>query len=611
MKSMTTKAGGLANQYSKLADDVDGDGTRRNAAMLFSLAEGYLNEQDDYDKAIDALREALPIFKGLDDRVATADVLRLLIRAYIVKAANQTGLGLIDEDERTDLLEEALSIATEELSLPQFSGDRRGEGILKLVVADIGAQASRIKPDAIDNALGACNLFRSINDRKMEAYASMTVCSVCVRMGEATKAVEAATSALPILRDLGDGIGEGMCLHALAHACQKDGAFDNALQAASEAVELFRELGAKRWEGVVLLTIAEWQIFRHEPEEALITAKEAAQIFQQFPMSKDREIAATCSAIEAQVATGDVDEAIAFATRQLKIFNESGERMGEVVVLRQLVYAHLTLDEFDDAVDACEAAVDICRQLPDRAQLAGLLLLFADVLEQSQQPERAVDAAKEAIMVYQEVGNTEEIVIAMHVLSSLHLKSGCGGPELQRVAQEAYEFFHHSDNMLGEAFAMITRTYSMLLNDDLDNAEATAKEAQEMFRQCGHREGETTALNVMVKVCKAKEEYQRSIPIIWKKVQIWRDIGRRTMEAEALIDLSQMSLLSNDYKQAMRSAREAEGVSRAVNDTHGQVCAMFALIEVCVGMCQPDSGGKFPRDYQDTALKAMRLAKMQ
>jgi len=60
----------LANQYSALAEDDTKAPKDREAALLFSVAEKHLEEEEDEDSALTAIDEALQIFREIETPVA-------------------------------------------------------------------------------------------------------------------------------------------------------------------------------------------------------------------------------------------------------------------------------------------------------------------------------------------------------------------------------------------------------------------------------------------------------------------------------------------------------------------------------------------------------------
>ena len=84
--------------------------------MLFAVAEGHINDHEDFEAAAQAGSQALEIFKDLGDIEGTADSLRVLVDAMRLQSAKQ-------EEPPT----EALRLATEELLWFRQEGHKRGQ----------------------------------------------------------------------------------------------------------------------------------------------------------------------------------------------------------------------------------------------------------------------------------------------------------------------------------------------------------------------------------------------------------------------------------------------------------------------------------------------------
>mmetsp|Transcript_4234 Transcript_4234/g.4753 ORF Transcript_4234/g.4753 Transcript_4234/m.4753 type:complete len:106 (+) Transcript_4234:3-320(+) len=100
----------------RLADDSSAEVKKREAAMLFTAAEGHLNDEDTME-GLKAAMEALPLFRELNDLNAVHDTLRVVINLHRLESS------ISYEDEPT----EAERIAKEELPKFQQFDDKRGQ----------------------------------------------------------------------------------------------------------------------------------------------------------------------------------------------------------------------------------------------------------------------------------------------------------------------------------------------------------------------------------------------------------------------------------------------------------------------------------------------------
>merc|ERR1719414_212330 len=111
-----------AAQYSLDALDETRSELAREAAMLYSVAESQLNE-DDLQEAERAAKEALVFFRELGNRQAVADTMRILVGVHRAR-----------ED-----VQQAEDAITNELERFRENDDAYGEGAMLLALAEVNA----------------------------------------------------------------------------------------------------------------------------------------------------------------------------------------------------------------------------------------------------------------------------------------------------------------------------------------------------------------------------------------------------------------------------------------------------------------------------------------
>merc|ERR1719265_196475 len=77
-----------ASRYSSMADDGKSSAKGREAAMLMSVAEGHLDDEEEpaYEAALKAATDAMKLFKEAGSKTGSADAMRLVIQATKAKS---------------------------------------------------------------------------------------------------------------------------------------------------------------------------------------------------------------------------------------------------------------------------------------------------------------------------------------------------------------------------------------------------------------------------------------------------------------------------------------------------------------------------------------------
>jgi len=125
----------LAAQYSAVASDGKNAMQAREAAMLLAVAEGHINHEEDAD-ALTAAQDALAFFRSSKDHVGVADALRVVIQCYVSQGR----------------IEEAMSLAREELDAFKNAGKQSEEAKMLLSLSEICAKESKRHREALGYA---------------------------------------------------------------------------------------------------------------------------------------------------------------------------------------------------------------------------------------------------------------------------------------------------------------------------------------------------------------------------------------------------------------------------------------------------------------------------
>eukprot|EP00913_Durusdinium_trenchii_P012857 g12073.t1 len=253
----------LSKRYSAVANDEKQSAQKREAAMLFAVAEGHINDHEDFEAALQAASQALELFKDLGDIEGVADSLRVVVDAMRLQSAKK--------DEKP---EEALRLASEELVWFREEGHKRGQASMLLALARVnssGRRGTKDREQGIRQAKEAVKIYRELGDKAMEGAVLMALVDLYCYVKSFQEAIGAANKALVIFEDLGDSRSEARATHLLAEARfgnrQMEGGAQLTLrdetdrsQAAEDAIALWQELGMKRQEAIELLTVAQWHV---------------------------------------------------------------------------------------------------------------------------------------------------------------------------------------------------------------------------------------------------------------------------------------------------------------------------------------------------------------
>lgn len=421
----------LAEHYSAVADDGSQGDKRRSAAMLFSMAETSLNEKEDHGSARGQAEEALATFKKIGDKMGEADSLRLLVNTRRVE------LRALDSEKDTNgmehsqvakardrILTEAKKIAEEGLAAFRKSGDKRGEALMLLTVADIGIEAgapTQESEKAIQSARDAFELFQSIDEKSMEAMSKLSLVNAYMQASQVEHAYAAAEYAVKAFRAIAkDSDGKRYLADALqAKAVTSDRIGKDGLQFAEEAREIYSDVGPRKLEALQNLHIAEALNWRSRFREARPYAKKATKLFEELDYGKGYQANARAALVEAQKGVGQSREALETCKQGYQLAKKKNDVRSEVLCLGMLFKTCMEMQDGDlaEALEAAEEGLRQATRVKNKKWEANFHYNLSQVLLRQGNHERGVEAAETARNIFEDLGEEQDQATVLRTIA--------------------------------------------------------------------------------------------------------------------------------------------------------------------------------------------------
>jgi CHAT domain-containing protein len=216
------------------------DGLRGQAVAIGYIANAR-SVLGEWEKVIEALRLALPVYQALGDRLGEAATLES-IGVYYLRFGDQ---------------EKALEYFHLALPLRRAIGDRQS---LAATLNNIGVAwgASGERQKAIEFYQQALALSRAVGDRRGEANRLEHLAFAYFRLGDKQAALDSLTQALALYRDARNRSGEAAVLRLFGNIYASSGEAQKALEHLNEALSLLRasEYGDRESEARTLYSLA-------------------------------------------------------------------------------------------------------------------------------------------------------------------------------------------------------------------------------------------------------------------------------------------------------------------------------------------------------------------
>jgi len=381
---------GLGQVYSNKAGAKEGSAKGREAAMLFSVAEGHLaagpREADD---ALKAAKDALAKFRDLKDDQGTADCIRVII--HVLRHRGQ--------------LEEAEQLARDELERFGSADSRVASAKMRLALAEILTFTGTVGgPDRFDEAQkqaedALATFQEEASPSSMQGAAMLALANVLIMRADPASgkaATAQALAAVDFYKSQQDKRGEAQAWHCLAVARDSAGDAESAgaMEATLEALSLFRELKAQDSLALELQSVARRYLRRRRPADALAFAKEAAAIARDLDLAAEAAVAEVLTS--AHLELGEIELAESLATETLQRCRDAEDLQAVAKMQEVLMFVHMFSNRVEEAISCAEEAKSLAKQLGNVEQEMRILQMSASLALYQKEMSGAVSSAKDA-----------------------------------------------------------------------------------------------------------------------------------------------------------------------------------------------------------------------
>lgn len=587
---------GLGELYSSLADDDSQDVKVRESSVLISVAENQLNDGEDLDEAMRAAKEALALAREMGDKDAVADTLRLVIKA-------QCGKSLVARYEPTakaeevssSILKQAEKMARDELANFKESSHDRGQACMLLSVAEVclAQRTRKSRSAAAEPASNSRLIFQRLGDQKMEAHALLVLFSLHAWKKERQEAKDAAEAALHLYRSIDSRLGEANALHALslAHALQGTYAgYDQALKVANQSMDLFESVGLRKLQGLELVSIAELHIEMESPYKAVACAKQALDIFLDTGASRRLQACAMVALAQGYEDYGEAAKAVEETEAMASRFANENDRRLETILQEVIAFSYLANNSPEEALNVASLGRTYCEDVKDREWEAGMSLTLSKVYCDLKQKDNALQAAEDALALYQGLDNMEDLqAICCYTLSYISVLMGDFKKALQS-ANKCRDMFSKLGDRAKEAHGMLQAASIHGMDSNAAEGIRVASSAREIFLDIEDPRGEAMALHTLVELHVSNDEFEKALDLAKTRRSVLRDAGFRRDEARSIASIAHILMKDQRPAEAARVAYEGLRLAHAARDQATEVHMMIMAIQADIAVIL-ESGG--------------------
>lgn len=258
----------LSQYYSTYADSASSSERLREAAMLFCVAEGQI-EDGDLDEAMTAAEGSLEGFREEGDDKGIRDAQRLVVHVWRAKADEARSKG--QRSDAREMLERAENYAEEELANYRDAQDEFGQAAMLLAMAEscCAYRGSTKREEALANAEEAKEIFHDAKDGKYEALATLGMAEIYFRKRNFHAARRCSAEAVELFKSCDDKLCTAHALHMGASTDARAGVMEMAVRQGRKSLKLLQEVGTKKHQMASILSLGQFYLMKEDPRLAL------------------------------------------------------------------------------------------------------------------------------------------------------------------------------------------------------------------------------------------------------------------------------------------------------------------------------------------------------
>eukprot|EP00931_Biecheleriopsis_adriatica_P072686 TRINITY_DN47103_c0_g1_i1.p1 TRINITY_DN47103_c0_g1~~TRINITY_DN47103_c0_g1_i1.p1 ORF type:complete len:859 (+),score=268.15 TRINITY_DN47103_c0_g1_i1:168-2744(+) len=600
--------------YSKYADDSSANERLREAAMLFCVAEGQI-EDGDLNEAMTATEGCLEIFREQEDAVGIRDALRLTVHVLRAKADEARNKG--ERAEARDLLEKAEALAEEELSNYRDSADELGQACMLLSIAEASCayRGSTKREEALAAAEEARELFHEAEDAaKFEALAALGLAEIYFRKRNFHAARRYAAEAAEQFKEGGHKLCQAAALHMGAATEARAGVLPMAIRLGKKALKLYQEVGTKKHQMSSILSMGQYYLMREDARLALSMGDAGMALLQEIEDPNPWEGSVVGFMTEAYILNNQGDKAVQLCKDTLEVVQnrEAAPQDTAIYIKHHMVRAYSMLGDIDTAKEVGHEALQMAEDIRNRRLKVSIYEELAHCLVTTAGSySEAREMAKEAVDILKDLGaEHDEITTRLQVMTKVLIIMDLYQDAFEQI-EVAKETAQRIEEKPLEAFCLSIQSRVMALLGDPEKGAKAADLAIDMFREDGDRRGECRVWEGLSEIHLTASDFPSALRAAKRAEALCEDVGDTRLMARMKHTTTMVHMSADEHQEALKNITEAIKLCRADDDIRGTMKYIFVAMDVWVAALtalDPEDKSKV-RIYRQGCEKAMRLAK--
>lgn len=292
-------------------------------------------------------------------------------------------------------------------------------------------------------------------------------------------------------------------------------------------------------------------------------------------------------------------DAMNFYHQALAYYAKAGDKTGEFWSYTGMGIVQKQAGNFGDAILCYNNALKIAREGKMRAEEAICYNNLGNVYRRQGEFAKAMESYQKAITVFRDTKDDDAVSDCLNNIGNLYLDNG--------DPFRALDYFKQSLKVAldkGDEYRLIIRyknlatAYSDL--KDYDNAAQYLNDALKLAEKSGDKSFIASCNMLFGKLNADKNDFAIACAYYAKSVNLYAEIGAKSEQAEALVELAGSLLSAGKPGEALLSAREAEKLAQQTGSLKSRLDA-----NLCLAKCYDKSGN--PRQAFEYLKQATEL----
>jgi CHAT domain-containing protein/Tfp pilus assembly protein PilF len=383
--------------------------------------------------------------------------------------------------------------------------------------------------------------------------------------------------ALTILEGVIDPPLEIRILRSAAEVARNGGQFSKALEFDNKALELARVNDRRRDHAGILRDIA----VIYSRQENLTQAQNfSLKALQASESNSDLNGKAEALLVSEDIyyRGGDLAQAVNSASQALVIWSKLGYKRGQARALWDLAAIYNDQTEFQLAFDSAERAWKLFDSLGDDLEKARCSALIGLILNTIGKKQEALNRFEQAMPIFKRSRDFSAEAMVLNSIAQTRADLSDYESALP-FAKLALEIYTTSDDRVAKAFSLWSVGSFYMATGDLDNAQKSLESALKMSINSNKRVAAACwrDLGVVLQRRGDLDQAQRSLD---EALKLSRNPVDRRLQASVLLAVGRLREAMRDQDAALQLYRESLELHRSIEDTVGQITALFHIAKL-------------------------------